>query len=253
MNFIRSAFYVLVLAIITPIIAFAMAIVMPFTKRSAPFRLAKLWTQMAIFSLRWICGIKEEIRGAENVPSTPTIVMAKHQSSWETVFFVTYFPEHTWVIKQELVRVPFFGWGIAMLTPVAIDRSAGKDSLQQVVEQGAKRLEEGLWMMIWPEGHRIAPDKKGRYKIGGAWLAAQTNTPILPVAHNAGTYWPRHWFWKTPGTITMSIGPLIHPNGREPSEILTEVETWIENEMHRISPSYVGTPAEPVYAETAAR
>lgn len=253
MNFIRSAAYLLVLAVITPIIAFAMAVVMPFTQRSVPFALAKLWTQLAIFFLRVICGIKHEIRGAENLPSTPAIVMAKHQSAWETVFFVTYFPEQTWVVKQELLNVPFFGWGLAMLKPVAIDRSAGKDSLVQVEEQGGQRLKDGLWMMIWPEGHRNPPDKKGRYKIGGAWLAAKTNTPILPVAHNAGTYWPRHWFWKTPGTVTMSIGPLIQPKGREPNEILAEVENWIESEMHRISPNYVGAPTETAYAQTANR
>lgn len=253
MNFIRSALYLLVLAIITPIIAFCMAVVMPFTKRSVPFWFARLWTRMAIFSLRVICGITQEIRGAENVPSTPTIVMAKHQSAWETIFFMTFFPEQTWVVKQELLNVPFFGWGLAMLSPVAIDRSGGKDSLMQVEEQGAERLKRGLWMMIWPEGHRNPPDKKGRYKIGGAWLSAKSNTPVLPVAHNAGTYWPRHWFWKTPGTITMSIGPLIHPNGREPAEILKEVETWVENEMHRISPTYVGAPAETIYAETLTR
>jgi 1-acyl-sn-glycerol-3-phosphate acyltransferase len=213
--------------------------------------LAKWWTQMAIFFVRIICGIKHEIRGAENIPTEPTIVMAKHQSSWETIFFMTYFPEQTWVIKKELVMVPFFGWGIAMLTPVAIDRSAGKDALAQVVEQGTQRLRDGLWMMVWPEGHRIAPDKKGRYKIGGAALAAKSGAPILPIAHNAGTYWPRHWFWKKPGTITVSIGPVIHPNGREPAAIIAEVESWIENEMHRISPGYGGAPAETAYAQTA--
>lgn len=253
MIFIRSALYFLVLMIITPIIAFLMAITMPFARRHIPFVLAKWWTQMAIFFVRIICGIKHEIRGAENVPTEPTIVMAKHQSSWETIFFMTYFPEQTWVIKKELVMVPFFGWGIAMLTPVAIDRSAGKDALAQVVEQGVQRLKDGLWMMVWPEGHRIAPEKKGRYKIGGAALSAKSNAPILPIAHNAGTYWPRHWLWKKPGTITVSIGPLIYPNGREPAAILAEVENWIETEMYRISPGYIGESAEPLYAQTAAR
>lgn len=253
MIFIRSLLYLLVLAIITPVIAFAMAVVMPFTKRAVPFALAQLWTHMAIFFVRVICGIKHQVIGTDNVPTTPTIVMAKHQSSWETIFFMTFFPAQTWVIKKELVMVPFFGWGIAMLTPVSIDRSAGKDALQQVVEQGAQRMKDGLWMMIWPEGHRIAPDKKGRYKIGGAALSAKTDVPILPIAHNAGTYWPRHWFWKYPGTITVSIGPLIHPHGREAAEIIVEVEDWIENEMRRISPGYVGVPAEIAYVETAAR
>jgi 1-acyl-sn-glycerol-3-phosphate acyltransferase len=253
MKFIRSALYLLFLLILTPIIALLMAIVMPFTQRHVPYALAKLWTQLAIFALRVICGIKHEVRGAENMPTTPTIVMSKHQSSWETIFFVTFFPEQTWVVKQELVNLPFFGWGLAMLKPVAIDRSAGKDSLEQVVEGGSKRLNDGLWMMIWPEGHRIQADKKGKYKIGGAWLSAKTNTPILPVAHNAGTYWPRHWFWKTPGTVIMSIGPLIYPNGREPAAVLAEVEAWIENEMHRISPTYVGAPIETTYAQTATR
>ncbi len=251
MIFIRSALYLLYLAVITPVIAFLMAIVMPFTQRHVPYSLAKWWTRLAIFGLRWICNIKHEIRGVENIPATPTIVMAKHQSGWETVFFVTYFPEHSWVVKQELLNVPFFGWGLAMLKPVAIDRSAGKDALIQVEEQGAERLKAGLWMMIWPEGHRSPPGKKGRYKIGGAWLSAKSGFPVLPVAHDAGTCWPRHWFFKYPGTIKMSIGPLIQPNGRAAGEILNDVETWVENEMRRISPGYEGAPLEPVNAETA--
>ena len=151
--------------------------------------------------------------GAENIPREPCIILAKHESAWETLAFQAIFPPQVWVVKRELLWIPFFGWGLAMLSPIAIDRKAGPRALRQMVEQGRERLQRGFCIVIFPEGTRAAPGVRGVYQAGGAWLALKTGAPVLPVAHNAGTYWPRNAFVKRPGTITVSIGPLVRAEG----------------------------------------
>lgn len=188
-----------------------------------------------LFLLRNLCGIRYQIIGAENIPKTPSIVLSKHQSAWETLAFQKIFPPQVWVLKKELLRIPFFGWGLAMTSPIAIDRSAKKKALEQIVEQGKDRLKQGFWIVIFPEGTRIPPGQRGKYRIGGAWLATHTNTLVVPVAHNAGELWGRNSFIKYPGTITVSIGEPIDPTGMEPGELNAQVEAWIEFEMLRIS------------------
>lgn len=187
-----------------------------------------------LFLLRNLCGIRYQIIGAENIPKTPSIVLSKHQSAWETLAFQKIFPPQVWVLKKELLRIPFFGWGLAMTSPIAIDRSAKKKALEQIVEQGKDRLKQGFWIVIFPEGTRIPPGQRGKYRIGGAWLATHTNTLVVPVAHNAGELWGRNSFIKYPGTITVSIGEPIDPTGMEPGELNAQVEAWIEFEMLRI-------------------
>jgi 1-acyl-sn-glycerol-3-phosphate acyltransferase len=182
-----------------------------------------------------ICGIEYRVLGAEHIPKKPSIVLSKHQSAWETLAFQKIFPPQVWVLKKELLRIPFFGWGLAMTSPIAIDRSSGKAALEQVVEQGRDRLRQGFWVVIFPEGTRIAPGKKGKYRIGGAWLATHVNVPVVPVAHNAGEFWGRNSFIKRPGTITVSIGAPIDPTGMEPGDLNVLVEAWIEAEVKRIS------------------
>jgi 1-acyl-sn-glycerol-3-phosphate acyltransferase len=192
----------------------------------------------ARFNLWWLartCRLGFRVEGREHVPATPALVMAKHQSAWETLALQTVFQPHVWVLKRELLRVPLFGWGLAMLEPIAIDRKAGRRAMDQVVREGADRLGRGLWVVVFPEGTRVAPGTRGRYHIGGAILAERTGAPIVPVAHNAGEYWPRRSFRKRPGTIRMVIGPPIPSAGRRASEILREVETWIEETTARIS------------------
>ena len=188
-----------------------------------------------LFLLRHLCGIRYQILGAENIPKTPSIVLSKHQSAWETLAFQKIFPPQVWVLKKELLLIPFFGWGLAMTSPIAIDRKSGKKALEQIVEQGRERLKQGFWIVIFPEGTRIPPGKRGKYRIGGAWLATHTNVPVVPVAHNAGEFWGRNSFIKMPGTITVSIGKPIDPTGMEAGELNEKVEAWIENEMLRIS------------------
>lgn len=188
-----------------------------------------------LFLLRVTCGINYRVLGAEHIPKTPSIVLSKHQSAWETLAFQKIFPPQVWVLKKELLRIPFFGWGLAMTSPIAIDRNTGKAALEQVVEQGMDRLKQGFWVVIFPEGTRIAPGKKGKYRIGGAWLATHTNVQVVPVAHNAGEFWGRNSYIKRPGTITVSIGAPIDPTGMEAGELNAKVEEWIEAEVSRIS------------------
>jgi 1-acyl-sn-glycerol-3-phosphate acyltransferase len=231
---LRSALYMLLQIIITPPYALLTLACFPLSPHNR-YRVTSSWTIIMLFLLRNVCGIRYRIIGAENIPETPSIVLSKHQSAWETLAFQKIFPPQVWVLKKELLRIPFFGWGLAMTSPIAIDRSAKKKALEQIVEQGKDRLKQGFWIVIFPEGTRIPPGKRGKYRIGGAWLATHVNVPVVPVAHNAGEFWGRNSFVKHPGTITVSIGKPIDPAGMEAGELNAQVEAWIEDEMLRIS------------------
>jgi 1-acyl-sn-glycerol-3-phosphate acyltransferase len=187
-----------------------------------------------LFLARFICGVRYCVLGTENIPKEPAIVLSKHQSAWETLAFQQIFPPQVWVLKKELLHIPFFGWGLAMTSPIAINRSQGKAALKQIIRQGRDRLQKGLWIIIFPEGTRIDPGKKGRYGIGGAWLATNTGVSVVPVAHNAGVLWGKNSFIKFPGTITVSIGEPIDPAGMDANELNNKVEEWIELEVTRI-------------------
>ena len=189
---------------------------------------------MLVEHARTLCGIDYEVRGLEHLPRQPGIILAKHQSAWETLAFQVFLPPQVWVIKRELLRVPFFGWGLAMMSPIAIERSAGMKALRQTLEQGRERLAQGFWIVIFPEGHRFPPGERGPYQLGGAWLAVQTGAPVVPVAHNAGYVWPRHSFLKYPGKITVSIGHPIDPAGMRADALNKVVEDWIEAEVTRL-------------------
>ena len=202
----------------------------------APFTLARLYTKVM---LRWVevsVGIRYEVEGWEHVPKGPVVIMSKHQSAWETIFIESAFPSQCWIVKKELLWLPFVGWGLMAIRAIAIDRSSGSSAREQIVEQGAERLREGHWVTIFPEGTRVAPGVKGRYGIGGALLATRTGTAILPIAHNAGEVWGRYAFRKKPGLVKVVIGPPIPAAGREVLEVNREVEGWIEGQMRRISP-----------------
>lgn len=186
--------------------------------------------------IEWSLGITCEVEGWENVPDHPVVAMAKHQSAWETLFMESRFPPQCWIIKRELLWLPFVGWGLYAIRCIAIDRSSGHSARDQIVEQGRLRLSQGMWVSIFPEGTRIAPGKVGRYGIGGALLAVRTGTPILPVAHDAGEYWPRYAFRKRPGRVKVVIGPPIPTAGRDVLSVNAEVQEWIEAQMRRISP-----------------
>ncbi len=198
--------------------------------------LARAWARVI---LRWVeisCGIRYEIEGAEHVPAGPAVIMAKHQSAWETLFIEAMFPFQCWIVKKELLWLPFVGWGLYAVRSIAIDRSSGVAAREQIVAQGARRLADGLWVTIFPEGTRVAVGRRGRYGIGGATLATRTGTPILPIAHNAGECWGRYAFRKHAGTVRVVIGPVIETAGRDAIEVTREVEAWIEGQMRRLNP-----------------
>ncbi|UCD69187.1 MAG: 1-acyl-sn-glycerol-3-phosphate acyltransferase [Betaproteobacteria bacterium] len=205
----------------------------PFGPRTR-YQIITTWSKLIIILVRVICGMRYRVIGRENIPQEASIVLSKHQSAWETIAFQQIFPPQVWVLKKILLKIPFFGWGLAMMNPIAIDRGAGVRALRQTLEQGSKRILDGWWIVIFPEGTRMAPGKRGRYHVGGAWLAAQLGAKVVPIAHNAGTVWARKAFLKYPGTITVSIGPAIDATGRKPEELMKGVEDWIEQEVERI-------------------
>jgi 1-acyl-sn-glycerol-3-phosphate acyltransferase len=192
-----------------------------------------------------ILGIRHRVIGLENLPKEATVIMSKHQSAWETIAFYGIFPSIAFVLKRELLRIPFFGWGLAQMPIVSIDRSAGKDALRQVVDQGRELLDQGFSVLVFPEGTRTMIGKRARSKIGGAKLATATGVPVVPVAHNAGEFWSRQSFIKKAGWVTVSIGPAIPTAGRPPEEVCADAEAWIENEMRCLFPHHYTDTAKP--------
>lgn len=233
MIFLRSLIFLLIQLIWVPIYATLVLFIFPLS----PLNRYKIISGLA-YSMMWllrvICRIDIEVRGAENIPSEPCIVMAKHQSAWETFALQTVFPPQVWVLKRELLFLPFFGWGLALTSPIAINRSKGKEAMKQLLTLGKARLDQGFCVVIFPEGTRMPYGARGKYKIGGALLAHSTGSLIVPVAHNAGKFWGRNAFLKHPGTIIMSIGKPINPANLKAEEINQQVENWIETEMEQL-------------------
>jgi len=230
---VRSALFFLLQSALTIVWSLLSLLTFPFPPL-ARYHFITVWSRVVIWLARTICGIDYEVRGLEHLPSRPGIILAKHQSAWETLAFQVFLPPQVWVIKRELLRVPFFGWGLAMMSPIAIERGAGMKALKQTLEQGRERLAQGFWIVIFPEGHRFPPGERGPYQLGGAWLAVRTGAPAVPVAHNAGHVWPRHSFLKYPGKITVSIGRPIDPAGMRAEALNKAVEDWIEAEVTRL-------------------
>ncbi|MGU9956888.1 MAG: lysophospholipid acyltransferase family protein [Arenicellales bacterium WSBS_2016_MAG_OTU3] len=192
------------------------------------------WAHFMIWWLKVTCGLTHAVRGKENLPSQPSVILSKHQSAWETIAFQTIFPPQAWVLKKELLYIPFFGWGLAASKPIAIDRKLGVKALGHIAKQGKQRLQEGRWVVVFPEGTRMMPGEKGRYNVGGSILAARAGADIVPVAHNAGLYWAKRGFLKRPGVIQLSVGPVIKTEGKKAKQITQEVEAWIEEEMTQL-------------------
>lgn len=233
MKLLRSTLFLMIQSLTAGLFGFLSLFLFPVepVKRN---RLIASWAHFMMWLARVLVGIRYRVIGLENLPATPAVILSKHQSAWETIAFQVIFPPVCFVLKRELLRIPFFGWGLAMTSPIAIDRSAGREALKQIESQGKARLARGLWVVTFPEGTRVAPGNKGNYQIGGAWLAAKAGAPVLPVAHNAGRYWGKQAFVKHPGEISVVIGPAIATAGRKPGEINAEVEAWIEAEMAKL-------------------
>src|SRR5690242_4670321 len=205
---------------------------LPFRRR---FVLARVWAIVLLSVLKWTCRLDYRIEGAENLPEGNHIALWKHSSSWETIAMAMVFPRQVWVLKRELLWIPVVGWGIRQLHAIAIDRKSGHSAVRQVVDQGKQRLEEGDWIMIFPEGTRTPAGQTRKYGVSGALLAAEHNRLIIPVAHNAGQFWPRRGWMKKPGTVRVIIGPPFAPAGRDVREINKEVQEWIESTVARLT------------------
>jgi len=244
MNYLRSAVYLLLLTV--TVIPWALIVLAAYvTPVRTRYWLCTRWTLFAIVAARKVCGITWRVEGWDNLPGGPAILLPKHQSTWETFWLPSFIPRRlTFVYKRELHLVPFFGWAMASLHMINIDRSRGQDAFEQVVAQGTEHLRDGWWIVIFPEGTRTPPGSTRRYKTGGPRLAVRTGTQVVPIAVNSGEVWPRRAFLKTPGEVTISIGPPISPDGRTAEQVGALVESWIETEMRRLAPHRYSGPYE---------
>jgi 1-acyl-sn-glycerol-3-phosphate acyltransferase len=231
---LRSLLFYLGMWLATLVIALPVPLVLPLP-RKVRYRYLTLWGRIVLWWLRVTCGVSYRVEGREHIPAEPSVALVKHQSTWETLALQSIFPMQTWVLKKELLRIPFFGWGLAAAWPIAIDRKAGREALRQVIEQGTERLRNGFWVIVFPEGTRVPLGARKRYATGGAALAVQAGVPVVPVAHNAGEHWRRDSFVKIPGEIQVRIGPVIDTAGKSAAAVTAEAEVWIENTMAVIS------------------
>jgi len=197
--------------------------------------ISRIWIPITLFWLKLTCGLTYEVEGLENIPKTGFIVMSNHSSTWETFVLQSFLPPLVWVVKRELLFVPFFGWGLRAMNAIALKRGTGRQAIKQLIEEGSERMKEGRTVMIFPEGTRVPPGESRPYKAGGAILAEQTKFPILPIAHNAGNFWPRHSWIKWPGTIKVVIGSVIEPQDKKANQIINEVEQWIAPKVEEIT------------------
>ena len=213
-------------------------LVAPFLNFRQRHAFVHLWTAGVMWLLRHINGIHVEVRGRENIPAGESVVvMANHQSQWETFYLQLLIAPQATVLKRELLWVPFFGWALALLDPIAIDRSKPGDALKKILRAGRQRLSTGTNVVIFPEGTRQPPGQVGRFNAGGAMLACQAGARVLPIAHNAGYFWPARSLLRYPGTVTVEIGPLIETAGRKAQAVSTEVEQWVRNHAEALKPS----------------
>lgn len=201
------------------------------------YSVANAWARTQLWTLEKLCGLTYVVEGRENIPSGTHVSMWKHSSAWETIAQASIFPPQSWVLKRELMWIPVVGWAVRCLRPIAINRKAGAAAVSQVVEQGTQRLAAGLWVLIFPEGTRVAVGKSRKYGVSGALLASRVGCKIVPVVHNAGYFWPRRGWVKKPGVVRVVIGPAIEAAGRDPRELNDEVRAWIEGQLATMMPT----------------
>jgi 1-acyl-sn-glycerol-3-phosphate acyltransferase len=233
MRVLRSSLFSLYMIVSTVITGLLAVLLTPFPYKYR-YACINVYAASVVKALSLLCGIVYKVEGRENIRH-PAIIFCKHQSTWETYILQIIFPPISFVFKSELLWIPFFGWGLAAMKPISIQRGTGHKAVKQLVTGGIKRLQEDLSVVIFPEGTRTQADRPGRYRIGGAVLAAESAYPVIPVAHNAGEFWKRKGFIKKPGCVTVRIGPAIETAGKTPETILNETRTWIEAQMPEIT------------------
>ena len=244
---VRSALFIVWLAVTVIPWALAVLVISVFARGNPVYWSCAGWLRTAILGARFICGVRWRVQGMENLPSaadanSAVVLLSKHQSTWETFAYPALMPHPlAYVFKKELLYVPFFGWSMARMDMIHIDRKDGRRAFSKVVEQGKRLMAQGTWVIMFPEGTRIPRGQQGVYKSGGARLAIQTGAPVIPIAVTSAKCWPRKAFIKTPGVVDISIGKPISSVGRKPEELMAEVEAWIEAEMRRLDPeAYAG-------------
>ena len=234
MQYLRSLLFTAYLMLSACVFGLVMALLF-FVPYRWEFALARAWARAVLWMLARLCGLRYVVEGAEHLPPGNHIAMSNHTSAWETVAFFVLLPTQVWVLKRELLWLPFVGWGLKLLKPIAIDRGAGHRAAGQVVEQGRARLDDGLWIVIFPEGTRVMPGQQRKYGASGAMLAIASGHQIVPIAHDAGEFWPRRGLLKRPGLIRVMIGPAIDPTGKEPRALTEEVRISIESQLAKIA------------------
>jgi 1-acyl-sn-glycerol-3-phosphate acyltransferase len=242
LQWVGSLAFTCFLFVSTPVFAILVLLTgwLPYRRR---YGVVRLWARTQLAVLRLLCGLDYVVEGRENIPADNHISMWKHSSAWETIAQTLIFPPQSWVLKHELMWIPLVGWATKLMRPIAIDRKARSGAVNQVLKQGRDRLAEGLWILVFPEGTRMPAGQTRRYGVSGALLAIQTGRKIVPVAHNAGHFWPRRGLLKRPGTIRVVIGPPVEASGEDPRQINELVQAWVEAEVARITPG--GTDIAP--------
>ena len=237
---LRSVLHLLwMLVTVVPVAIYLLTAALLGVKGHRLYRMARFWLWLSIAGAKHILGIRHVVEGEEHLPTEnkPAVLLVKHQSTYETFLMPVIMPRDlAYVFKKELLYVPFFGWAIGRLDMIHIDRSLRKQAFHKVAQQGRELLQRGVWVIMFPEGTRIPRGQAGQYKSGGTRLAIDAGVPVVPIAVNSAVCWPRKAFVKHPGVVTVSIGPPIESLGREPEELMRQVEQWIETEMHRLDP-----------------
>jgi 1-acyl-sn-glycerol-3-phosphate acyltransferase len=240
MAWIRSILHLLWMAVTVVPWAIAVLIASLFVSSITLYRMCVGWLRCAVAGARVILGIEVRVSGWENLPqgqTSPAVLLVKHQSTFETFLMPTLMPHPlAYVFKRELLYVPFFGWAMGRLDMIHIDRSRRAQAFSKVVQQGRRLMDQGVWVIMFPEGTRIPRGQQGTYKTGGTRLAIECGVPVIPVAVSSAKCWPRKALIKRPGVVDVSIGPAIESVGRKPEELMAEVQTWIEAEMRRLDP-----------------
>ncbi|WP_419534085.1 lysophospholipid acyltransferase family protein [Endozoicomonas sp.] len=235
-SFIRTIVFYFSLAVWTVFWAMLMILfIYPFRFKLRHRIFVKTWAIVSVYLCRLICGVRWQVKGRENIPDTPCVVISNHQSTWETFFLQTLLTPQTQVIKQELLKIPFFGWAFKKIKPIAINRKDARQALQQVRDQGKAALEHNVWVLIFPEGTRTPPGEPGKFSRGGAGLAKAAEVDILPIAHNAGVFWPNDSWLKRPGTIQVEIGPVVKTEPLSVAEVNDATRNWIAGSLNKMN------------------